>query len=163
MDPPSREGGKAGLQKEERKEEEEEEEEKEETRITEKHGKEMMASGPLPDDGDKEPHARHVESSNRDHAAVQDSSSPSPNSSGDSREEHRGTAKRVVHVDGTVGYVDRKAIGGEREGMPKGYFRSPQFVGTMVVRPHLFLPTLPLYPKKSRWKKPQKKDGRSAS
>ena len=110
---------------------------KKEARITEQYGKDMMASGPLPDDGDKEPHARHAESSGRDHAAAQDGSSTSPNSSGDSREEHRGTAKRVVHVDGTVGYVDRKAIGGEREGMPKGYFRSPQFVGTMVVRPRL--------------------------
>lgn len=41
---------------------------------------------------------------------------------------------RVVHTDGTVNYVDNKAVGGAVESMPKGYFRSPQFIGTVLVR-----------------------------
>jgi hypothetical protein len=40
---------------------------------------------------------------------------------------------RVVHTDGTVNYVDNKAVGGDAAGMPKGYFKSPQFIGTVVV------------------------------
>lgn len=40
---------------------------------------------------------------------------------------------KVVHADGTVNYVDAKAIGGDMEELPKGYFRSPQFIGTVVV------------------------------
>ena len=41
---------------------------------------------------------------------------------------------KVVHTDGTVNFVDNRAIGGDAAGMPKGYFRSPQFIGTVVVR-----------------------------
>jgi hypothetical protein len=40
---------------------------------------------------------------------------------------------KVVHTDGTVNYVDNKAIGGDAAGMPKGYFKSPQFIGTVAV------------------------------
>lgn len=38
-----------------------------------------------------------------------------------------------VHVDGTVDLVDTKAIGGDLEEMPKGYFYSPKFIGTVIV------------------------------
>lgn len=44
-----------------------------------------------------------------------------------------GQRAKVVHADGTVDYVDAQAIGGELEAMPQGYFRSPQFIGTVVV------------------------------
>lgn len=40
---------------------------------------------------------------------------------------------KVVHADGTVNYVDARAIGGDVEDLPKGYFYSPQFIGTVVV------------------------------
>jgi hypothetical protein len=40
---------------------------------------------------------------------------------------------KVVHADGTIDYVDAQAIGGEVGGMPRGYFMSPQFIGTVVV------------------------------
>lgn len=40
---------------------------------------------------------------------------------------------KVVHADGTVDYIDARAIGGDAEDLPKGYFRSPQFIGTVVV------------------------------
>jgi hypothetical protein len=41
---------------------------------------------------------------------------------------------KKVHADGHVDLVDTHAIGGDVEDMPKGYFWSPQFVGTVVVR-----------------------------
>lgn len=44
--------------------------------------------------------------------------------------------ERVVekrHIDGTVDLVSAKVIGGEVENLPAGYFRSPQFIGTVVV------------------------------
>lgn len=41
---------------------------------------------------------------------------------------------KKVHIDGTVDLVDTKAIGGDLDEMPKGYFRSPQFIGTVIVR-----------------------------
>lgn len=41
-------------------------------------------------------------------------------------------AVKFVHTDGTVDNVDTHAIGGELEEMPKGYFRSIQFIGTVV-------------------------------
>lgn len=52
--------------------------------------------------------------------------------------ENDGVRAKVVHADGTVDYVDAQAIGGELESMPRGYFMSPQFIGTVVVRtpPH---------------------------
>lgn len=37
------------------------------------------------------------------------------------------------HVDGTIDMVDKRAIGGDVEDLPEGYFRSPQFIGTVVV------------------------------
>jgi hypothetical protein len=40
---------------------------------------------------------------------------------------------KIVHTDGTVNYVDHKAVGGDLDQMPKGYFRSPQFIGTVTV------------------------------
>jgi hypothetical protein len=41
-------------------------------------------------------------------------------------------AVETVHTDGTVDMVDTHAIGGELNEMPKGYFRSAQFIGTVV-------------------------------
>ncbi|KAH3999819.1 hypothetical protein HBI81_086880 [Parastagonospora nodorum] len=41
-------------------------------------------------------------------------------------------AVETVHTDGTVDLVDTHAIGGELEEMPPGYFRSAQFIGTVV-------------------------------
>lgn len=38
-----------------------------------------------------------------------------------------------VHVDGTVDLVDAKAIGGDLDEMPKGYFYSLKFIMTVVV------------------------------
>jgi hypothetical protein len=40
---------------------------------------------------------------------------------------------RKVHADGHVDLVDAHAIGGNFEEMPKGYFWTPQFVGTVIV------------------------------
>lgn len=42
-------------------------------------------------------------------------------------------AEKVVHADGTVDYLDAKALGGDVEQMPKGYFLSAQFIGTVTV------------------------------
>jgi hypothetical protein len=44
-----------------------------------------------------------------------------------------GTTAKVLHADGTVDLVDTSALGGELNTMPKGYFRSPQFIGTVTV------------------------------
>jgi hypothetical protein len=41
-------------------------------------------------------------------------------------------AVKTVHTDGTVDMVDTHAIGGELEEMPKGYFRSVNFIGTVI-------------------------------
>jgi hypothetical protein len=43
------------------------------------------------------------------------------------------TVVEAVHTDGTVDYVDAHAIGGDISAMPEGYYRSPQFIGTVVV------------------------------
>ncbi len=43
-------------------------------------------------------------------------------------------AAKVVHADGYVDYVDKHALGGDAERMPKGYFRSPAFIGTIVAQ-----------------------------
>lgn len=51
--------------------------------------------------------------------------------SNDFEREH-GAAK-VVHTDGTVDYIDVHAIGGDVQEMPKGYFRSLPFLGTVLV------------------------------
>lgn len=42
-------------------------------------------------------------------------------------------AEKVVLADGTVTYVDIHALGGEVQNMPKGYFMSLPFVGTVLV------------------------------
>lgn len=50
-----------------------------------------------------------------------------------STEQHESVeAIKQVHTDGTVDMVDTHAIGGELEEMPAGYFRSIQFIGTVV-------------------------------
>ena len=41
---------------------------------------------------------------------------------------------KKVHADGTVDLIDAHAISGAVEEMPKGYYYSPQFIGTVVVR-----------------------------
>ena len=45
---------------------------------------------------------------------------------------------KKVHADGHVDLVDTHAIGGDVEEMPKGYFWSPQFIGTTIVRLAIF-------------------------
>ncbi|KAL3486870.1 fungal trichothecene efflux pump [Aspergillus germanicus] len=42
--------------------------------------------------------------------------------------------RAVVHTDGTVDYIDADAIGGEMQDMPKGYFRSLPFLGTVLAQ-----------------------------
>jgi hypothetical protein len=49
--------------------------------------------------------------------------------------ENDGETAKVVHADGTIDIIDAHALGGEVDGMPPGYFRSPQFIGTVMVRP----------------------------
>ncbi|KAH0848654.1 siderophore iron transporter [Fonsecaea pedrosoi] len=39
---------------------------------------------------------------------------------------------QATHVDGTVDLVDKRAIGGDLNEMPPGYFRSWQFIGTVA-------------------------------
>lgn len=39
-----------------------------------------------------------------------------------------------VHADGTVDLIDAHAIGGDLDEMPKGYYWSPNFVLTFLVR-----------------------------
>jgi hypothetical protein len=41
-------------------------------------------------------------------------------------------AVETVHTDGTVDLVDTHAIGGELNEMPSGYFRSVNFIGTVI-------------------------------
>jgi hypothetical protein len=41
---------------------------------------------------------------------------------------------KKVHADGHVDLVDAHAIGGAAEEMPKGYYYSIQFLGTVTVR-----------------------------
>jgi hypothetical protein len=41
---------------------------------------------------------------------------------------------KKVHADGHVDLVDAHAIGGAAEDMPKGYYYSIQFLGTVTVR-----------------------------
>ncbi|KAH6955725.1 trichothecene efflux pump [Ilyonectria sp. MPI-CAGE-AT-0026] len=43
-----------------------------------------------------------------------------------------GQAAKVVHADGTVDYVDVGAVGGDFDEMPKGYFLSAKFIGTVT-------------------------------
>ena len=38
-----------------------------------------------------------------------------------------------VHADGHVDLVDARAIGGDVEGMPPGYYYSVKFIGTVIV------------------------------
>lgn len=44
-----------------------------------------------------------------------------------------GNTAKVLHADGTVDFMDTKALGGELDTMPAGYYRSPQFIGTVLV------------------------------
>lgn len=39
---------------------------------------------------------------------------------------------RVEHADGTIDFVDEKAIGGDSAAMPDGYFRSAPFIFTVI-------------------------------
>lgn len=48
-----------------------------------------------------------------------------------------GNVTKVTHADGTVDYIDVKAIGGDYDKMQRGYFRSPQFIGTLTVGSNL--------------------------
>ncbi|CVK90787.1 uncharacterized protein FMAN_09025 [Fusarium mangiferae] len=41
-------------------------------------------------------------------------------------------AEEIIMADGTVEYVDKYALGDELDRMPNGYYRSPQFIGTLA-------------------------------
>lgn len=45
-----------------------------------------------------------------------------------------GDTEKVVHVDGTVARVDVHALGGDVDSMPEGYYKSPQFIGTVIAQ-----------------------------
>jgi hypothetical protein len=55
------------------------------------------------------------------------------NSQSDEKVEDVNVVKKV-HADGTVDLIDAHAIGGAVDEMPKGYYYSPQFIGTVTVR-----------------------------
>lgn len=40
---------------------------------------------------------------------------------------------QTIHTDGTIDYVDAHAVGGDVAQMPAGYYRSLQFIGTVIV------------------------------
>lgn len=68
-------------------------------------------SGP----GEKDLHAHHIE--------------------GDHHDSKFGTdVAKVVHTDGTVDYIDARAIGGDVDELPKGYFLTPSFIGTVTAQ-----------------------------
>ncbi|KAF7561424.1 hypothetical protein G7046_g2702 [Stylonectria norvegica] len=46
----------------------------------------------------------------------------------------KGETEKVVYADGTVEFVDRHALGGDVQSMPVGYYRSPQFIGTVAAQ-----------------------------
>ncbi|PNH38164.1 hypothetical protein VD0004_g8640 [Verticillium dahliae] len=77
-----------------------------------------MSSDGRPD-VDGKSHTRHIETDGNDILQVL---------------EHDGNVAKVVHTDGTVDFIDAKAIGGEYDEMPKGYFRSASFIGTVVAQ-----------------------------
>ncbi|KFH46505.1 putative MFS-type transporter -like protein [Hapsidospora chrysogenum ATCC 11550] len=72
-------------------------------------------------EANKAPQTRHVESSqvNDEPHQIQDAD---------------GTRTKVVYADGAIDYVDDRAMGGELNGMPKGYYTSPQFIGTVAAQ-----------------------------
>ncbi|KAI1049899.1 hypothetical protein LB506_001531 [Fusarium annulatum] len=41
-------------------------------------------------------------------------------------------AEEIIMADDTVEYVDKNAFGDELDRMPNGYYRSPQFIGTLA-------------------------------
>ncbi|WKT47637.1 MFS transporter superfamily [Fusarium oxysporum f. sp. vasinfectum] len=43
-------------------------------------------------------------------------------------------AEEIIMADGTVEYVDKNAFGDELNRMPNGYYRSPQFIGTLAAQ-----------------------------
>lgn len=49
-----------------------------------------------------------------------------------------GFLAKVVHTDGTIDYIDARAVGGHVKEMPEGYFRSYNFIGTVVVSTQLW-------------------------
>jgi hypothetical protein len=64
-------------------------------------------------------------------ADIQSSSTPSRDTSQIDEHLH---ATKTHHTDGTISYVDNHAVGGDLEDMPKGYYRSWQFIMTVTVR-----------------------------
>ncbi|KAF4457273.1 fungal trichothecene efflux pump [Fusarium austroafricanum] len=44
------------------------------------------------------------------------------------------SAEKFIMADGTVGYIDKNALGDELDRMPSGYYRSPQFLGTLAAQ-----------------------------
>jgi hypothetical protein len=48
--------------------------------------------------------------------------------------EHGVHVVKRVHQDGTVDFIDAHAVGGDFEEMPTGYFLTPNFIFTFIVR-----------------------------
>jgi hypothetical protein len=44
-----------------------------------------------------------------------------------------GFVAKVVHTDGTIDYIDARAVGGDVTEMPAGYYWSSSFIGTVAV------------------------------
>ncbi|EXK98709.1 hypothetical protein FOQG_01520 [Fusarium oxysporum f. sp. raphani 54005] len=59
-----------------------------------------------------------------------------PEDSGDGSDSPQPTvnAEEIIMADGTVEYVDKNAFGDELDRMPNGYYRSPQFIGTLAAQ-----------------------------
>ncbi|KAF9768778.1 hypothetical protein IL306_013874 [Fusarium sp. DS 682] len=43
-------------------------------------------------------------------------------------------SEKIIMADGTVEYVDKNVLGDELHRMPNGYYRSPQFLGTLAAQ-----------------------------
>lgn len=67
----------------------------------------------------KNPHKSHAEAKNSDISRIHTLN---------------GGVAQLKHVDGTIAFVDTKVIGGDYKAIPPGYFRSLQFLGTLMVR-----------------------------
>jgi hypothetical protein len=48
--------------------------------------------------------------------------------------EHGVHVVKRVHQDGTVDYIDAHAVGGDLDEMPAGYYVTPNFIFTFLVR-----------------------------
>lgn len=76
-----------------------------------------MAQGRDSGLGEKDLHAHHIEGDRHD-----------------SKFDHSTDVAKVVHTDGTIDYIDARAIGGDVDELPKGYFLTPSFIGTVTAQ-----------------------------